>query len=298
MCGIVGLHLRSPALEPELGALLAEMLVAMTDRGPDSAGIAIYQDGTPDAAYRYSLHSGHGSSDWSRLAKQLADQIGTPVQATRVSDAAVFTSNAAPAILLPALNELGEGTNVFSQGRAVQVFKDVGTPEEICNRYEIRSRTGYQGVGHTRMATESAVTTEHSHPFSPAGDLCLVHNGSFSNYATVRRDLIDDGAVFDTDNDSEVAARLIARELAEGKGLGDALKRLLVDLDGFYTLLVTTADEFAVVRDPFACKPAVIAETDDYIAFGSEYRALAGLPGIDRAHVFEPAPEELFVWSR
>jgi len=298
VCGIVGLHLRSPSLEPELGMLLAEMLVAMTDRGPDSAGIAIYEDEKPDTEHRYSLHSGGGSLDWLRLAEQLADQVGADVRAERISDAAVFSSSVAPATFLPALAVASPTVNVFSQGRAVQVFKDVGTPEEICTRYEIRSRTGYQGLGHTRMATESAVTTEHSHPFSPAGDICLVHNGSFSNYASVRRDLIDQGAVFDTDNDSEVAARLIARELSRGKGLGEALERLLDSLDGFYTLLVTTADEFAVVRDPFACKPAVIAETDDYIAFGSEYRALAGLPGIDKARVFEPGPEELFVWSR
>jgi glutamate synthase domain-containing protein 1 len=298
MCGIVGLHLKSPALEPELGQLLAEMLVAMTDRGPDSAGIAIYDDEAARTGYRYSVHSGNGVRDWSRLAEQLTDQVGTPVQARRVSDAAVFMSDAQPDVLLPALDKLGAGIKVFSQGRSVEVFKDVGTPEEICDRYEIRSRTGYQGIGHTRMATESAVTTEHSHPFSPAGDICLVHNGSFSNYATVRRDLMDQGAVFDTDNDSEVAARLIASELEKGKGLGEALEQLMGDLDGFFTLLVTTADEFAVVRDPFACKPAVIAEADDYIAFGSEYRALAALPGIDNAHVFEPAPEELFVWSR
>jgi glutamate synthase domain-containing protein 1 len=210
----------------------------------------------------------------------------------------VFSSDAAPDALLPALREHGPGVNLFSQGRAVEVFKDVGTPTEICHRYEIPSRAGYQGVGHTRMATESAVTTEHSHPFSPADDICLVHNGSFSNYATVRRDLTDQGAVFDTDNDSEVAARLIASERAKGNGLGEALERLMVDLDGFFTLLVTTADEFAVVRDPFACKPAVIAESEGYVAFGSEYRALAGLPGIAEAEVFEPAPEELYVWSR
>jgi len=298
MCGIVGLHLKSPLLEPRLGSLLTEMLVAMTDRGPDSAGIAVYESGSSGGRYRYSLHSEDGTRDWERLATQVADQVGTGVQIRRIADAAVFSSDAAPDILLPALEEHGPGINVFSQGRVVEVFKDVGSPTEICQRYEIPSRTGYQGIGHTRMATESAVTTEHSHPFSPADDICLVHNGSFSNYATIRRDLTDEGAVFDTDNDSEVAARLIASELAKGAGLGEALERLMADLDGFFTLLVTTADEFAVVRDPFACKPAVIAESEEYVAFGSEYRALAGLPGIEKADVFEPAPEELYVWSR
>jgi len=53
-----------------------------------------------------------------------------------------------------------------------------------------------------------------------------------------------------------------------------------------------------VLRDPIACKPAVMAETDDYVAFGSEYRALAVLPGIDEARVFEPEPATVYAWDR
>jgi glutamate synthase domain-containing protein 1 len=225
MCGIVGLHLRDDALVPRLGELLELMLVAMGTRGPDSAGIGVYDD-------------------------------------------------------------------------ELTVRKDVGHPADVAARIGLRGMTGYQAVGHTRMATESAVTVEHSHPFSPAPGLCLVHNGSFSNHATVRRELERDGAVFDTDNDSEVAARYVARRLSEGDDLRSALKHVLSDLDGFFTLLVTTATEFAVVRDSFACKPAVVAETPAYVAFGSEYRALADLPDIDRARVFEPGPQEVLVWSR
>jgi glutamate synthase domain-containing protein 1 len=190
------------------------------------------------------------------------------------------------------------GVQPVSWGETLEVFKDVGSPRQICDRYGIPARSGYQAVGHTRMATESAVTTAHSHPFSPAPDLCLVHNGSFSNYFTVRRDLEAEGERFDTDNDSEVGARLISRRLAEGADLGEALETLMTTLDGFYTLLVSTRDQFAVVRDAAACKPAAIAETDDDVAMASEYRALAGLPGIEKAKVFEPMPEEIHLWSR
>jgi glutamate synthase domain-containing protein 1 len=155
---------------------------------------------------------------------------------------------------------------------------------------------GYQAIGHTRMATESAVTTEHSHPFAVAPDLALVHNGSFSNYATVRRRLEADSISFDTDNDSEVAARYIAREMAAGADLTDALRGVMKVFDGFFTLLVAAERSIAIVRDSFACKPMVVAETADYVAVGSEYVALAELPGIEKADVFEPMPEEIYTW--
>jgi glutamate synthase domain-containing protein 1 len=178
------------------------------------------------------------------------------------------------------------------------LVKDVGAPADICARYGIPGWGGYQGSGHTRMATESAVTTAHSHPFAPAADLALVHNGSFSNYATIRGRLARAGVYCETDNDSEVAARLIATRLAEGSSLEDALRTVLKEMDGFFTLLVTTRTQFAVVRDSFACKPAVIAQTSDYVAMASEYQALTGLPGISDAEVFEPMPEEIHLWSR
>jgi methylamine---glutamate N-methyltransferase subunit A len=185
---------------------------------------------------------------------------------------------------------------MFGHGAAIEVYKDTGPAPAVCARYGVDLMGGYQGVGHTRMATESAVTTEHSHPFAVAPDLALVHNGSFSNYASIRRDLTDAGVRFDTDNDSEVAARYLAIQLAAGADLTEALRRLMKVFDGFYTLLVASRSSLAVVRDSFACKPMVIAQTADYVAVGSEYVALADLPGIEQAEVFEPAPEEIFTW--
>jgi glutamate synthase domain-containing protein 1 len=148
------------------------------------------------------------------------------------------------------------------------------------------------------MATESAVTVLHSHPFVPMRDLCVVHNGSFSNYATVRRFLSAAGVRFDSDNDSEVAARYLARRLQQGDDLEEATRWVMKEMDGFFTLVISTANELSVVRDAFACKPAVVAETDGYVAVASEFRALAELPGIATATVFEPRPEEVYTWSR
>jgi glutamate synthase domain-containing protein 1 len=192
---------------------------------------------------------------------------------------------------------IDSSVRLFGYGPAIEVYKDVGTAAEVCSRYGVTGMGGYQAIGHTRMATESAVTTEHSHPFAVSPDLALVHNGSFSNYASVRRQLAADGIRFDTDNDSEVAARYIAREMSAGADLADALRGVMKVFDGFFTLLVAAGQSLAIVRDSFACKPMVVAETADYVAVASEYVALADLPGVDKAQVFEPMPQEIYTWQ-
>jgi methylamine---glutamate N-methyltransferase subunit A len=300
MCGLIGLHLKDPDLEPHLGELLTMMLAAMTTRGPDSAGLAVYagHSAGPPQALQYSLRCAE-AVDWDQLASDLAAQTAGPVRARPLAgDFAVLTSAADEASFLGALRRTAPHIALAGYGAAMVVVKDVGAPAQICARYGVPGWAGYQGIGHTRMATESAVTTAHSHPFAPAADLALVHNGSFSNYATVRHRLARSGIYCETDNDSEVAARLVAYSMAQGAGLDDALRRVMKEMDGFFTLLVATRTQFAVVRDSFACKPAVIAETGGYVAMASEYQALARLPGIAGAAVFEPAPEEIYVWNR
>jgi methylamine---glutamate N-methyltransferase subunit A len=202
-----------------------------------------------------------------------------------------------PAKARQVLADIDPSVRLFGYGSAIEVYKDVGPAAEVCERYGVPGMAGYQAIGHTRMATESAVTTEHSHPFASAPDLALVHNGSFSNYAGIRRDLRSEGVQFDTDNDSEVAARYIAVQMEAGADLADALRSVLKVFDGFFTLLVTSGETFAVVRDSFACKPMVVAQTPDYVAVASEYVALADLPGVEKAEVFEPMPEEIYTWE-
>src|SRR5690349_5782997 len=244
MCGIVGLHLKNPGLQPRLGELLTEMLEAMTTRGPDSAGIAVYADrdrapagheagprtdqpGQPGQELRYSLRSDE-TIDWDLLAKRIAAETGRDLRVEPLgSDSAVFVSSAAETSFLAAVRRAAPQVTVPGFGRSMVVVKDVGAPAAICARYGIPGWGGYQGIGHTRMATESAVTTAHSHPFAPAADLALVHNGSFSNYATVRGRLARQGIRCDTDNDSEVAARLVASRMAEGADLEEGLRTVL-----------------------------------------------------------------------
>lgn len=312
MCGIVGLHVKNPELYPRLGELLTPMLDCMASRGPDSAGIALYADveradgdGSGREARRGKLRwsvRADAPTDWHAVADRLTRELGVEIGAQQRADGAVLTVPAAGGgsaeRFHSALDAAAPEAIVVGFGTAMEVHKDVGAPIDICERYEVPKRAGYQGMGHTRMATESAVTTDHSHPFAPAADLALVHNGSFSNHASVRRRLEQAGVRSTTDNDSEVAARYIGYQMEQGRDLGDSLRMVLKEFDGFFTLLVTTRTQFAVVRDSFACKPMVVAETPDYVAVASEYHALAGLPGIGAAEVFEPMPEEVHTWTR
>src|SRR6266567_2840696 len=304
MCGIAGLQLRNPGLRPQLGELVVPMLGMLAGRGPDSTGVAIYRDGVPPDRVKYSLRAPRDGYDWDGLAQALQDASADydrgappPEMRRRGRDAVLVTGLPAPR-MQDLLAGIDPSVRLFGFGSAIEVYKDTGAAPDVCGRYRVAQMAGYQAIGHTRMATESAVTTEHSHPFAVAADQALVHNGSFSNYATIRRDLTAQGVRFDTDNDSEVAARFIAAEMASGGAdLAAALRRLMKVFDGFFTLLVASSSSLAVVRDSFACKPMVIAETPDYVAVASEYVALADLPGIEKAAVFEPAPEEIYTWS-
>ncbi len=298
MCGIVGIHLKDPTLQPRLGEFLVPMIEALTGRGPDSAGLAIYDDSVPAGSLRWSLRGPGDGYDWSSLASRLIADLGQQPTVEVKVDVALLSVQASADPVAAWLHDNAPEVSIVGVGQAMTMHKDIGSARQICDRYGIESFGGYQGVGHTRMATESAVTTQHSHPFSPAPDLALVHNGSFSNHASIRRRLADRGVVFETDNDSEVAARYISYRLDEGDTLDDAMRMVVKEFDGFFTLLVTSREEFAVVRDAFACKPLVVAETDAYVAVASEYHALATLPGIENARVFEPQPEEVHSWVK
>jgi glutamate synthase domain-containing protein 1 len=294
MCGIVGLHLKTPAAEHQLGALMIPMLEALARRGPDSTGIATYRHDLAAGEIKCSLRAPGAGYPWPELAAHLEEDLGGRVTVRPRADDAVVVASGPAARVLAALRRLAPDVGVFGHGRAIEVVKDVGEATAVCDRYGLADVSGYQGIGHTRMATESAVTTEHSHPFSVGPDLALVHNGSFSNHRRLARD----GVHCETDNDSEVAARYVAQQVSQGADLADALRMVLKSFDGFFTLLVSTETEFAILRDSFACKPAVVAEHADYVAVASEYIALADLPGITDARVFEPMPEEVHVWSR
>jgi methylamine---glutamate N-methyltransferase subunit A len=297
VCGIVGFSCRTNRYQHALGELFVPMLDALATRGPDSAGVAIYSKSPPVAGSKYSLRAPGPNWPWDDVVAGLREANDIAVELQRRGPDAVVITETGVDELRGALAQVDPAVTIFGFGTAMEVFKGVGPARDVCERYGVGQMTGYQALGHTRMATESAVTIAHSHPFCPAADLALVHNGSFSNYATLRRELEDEGVVCETDNDSEVAARFVSVEMSAGASLEEALRSVLKRFDGFFTLLLATEREFAIVRDSFACKPMVVAETADYVAVGSEFVALAELPGIDDARVFEPAPEEVYSWA-
>ena len=297
MCGIVGLFLKDKGLEPHLGAMLSTMLVTMTDRGPDSAGIAIY-GGSENNEAKITIQSATPAKDFAGLQAELDVTLGQAISIEIKSTHAVITL---PRDKLEegraALSELRPNIRIMSSGDAIEIYKETGLPRDVVQRFGVAGMSGTHGIGHTRMATESAVTTLGAHPFSTGSDQCLVHNGSLSNHNNLRRELKYQGMRFETENDSEVAAAYLTAEMAKGKNLGAALEGAVGDLDGFFTFVVGTKSGFGVLRDAIACKPAVMAETDQYVAFGSEYRALVSLPGIEDARVWEPEPATVYFWE-
>jgi glutamate synthase domain-containing protein 1 len=289
MCGIVGLFCKSSELEPRLGELLSAMLVQMSDRGPDSAGVAVYRDPAPDGLTKLTLYTTDESFDWGAVGGELVDM--------RARHAVVLVEGDADEAEARVRDRFPE-LRVMSAGRVIEIYKEVGRPREFARAFRLDDFHGSHGLGHTRMATESRVTTAGSHPFSTGRDLCLVHNGSLSNHNRLRENLRREGLSFATDNDTEVAAAYLTWRIHEGDTLGAALESCLRALDGFYTFLVGTADGFAVLRDPIACKPAVLAETDDWVAMASEYRAIAVLPGAADARIWEPEPTVVYAWEK
>jgi len=289
MCGIVGLFCKNPELENDLGVYLSAMLVQMDDRGPDSAGVAIYRDPVPAGRSKLTLYSKDPHEDWEGLDVELVE--------TRALHAVVVADGDAEEIASRIRADRSD-IRVMSAGSVIEIYKEVGRPKAFAEAFRLAELAGTHGLGHTRMATESRVTTEGSHPFSTGHDLCLVHNGSLSNHNRLRVELRREGIEFATDNDTEVAAGYLTWRLREGATLQQALEGCLDELDGFYTFLVGTADGFAVLRDPIACKPAVLAETDDWVAMASEWRALAVLPGAADATMWEPEPCVVYAWEK
>jgi glutamate synthase domain-containing protein 1 len=291
------LYTKSATLREQLGTHLSSMLEQLSDRGPDSAGVAFYRDPAPSGWCKVSLHSPSPKVDWEAVRVELEVEFGEAlppgVRATHAVFVIAAEADAAQAWLVDRHPEL----TVMSAGRTIEIYKEAGLPTRFIERFGLAEISGSHALGHTRMATESRVTTEHSHPFSTGLDLCLVHNGSLSNHNRLRRSLEREGIRFRTDCDSEVAAGYLTWKLREGASLEQALESCLDDLDGFYTFAVGTADGFAVLRDPIACKPAVMAETDEWVAMASEYRAIAVLPGAEDAVTWEPAPGHVYSWG-
>jgi methylamine---glutamate N-methyltransferase subunit A len=297
MCGIVGLYLKNPKLQGKLGAMFKPMIIEMTNRGPDSAGVAIYRNRVKKNQIKFSLAHDDANYDWKKVDTGLEKALKCEATIKKIGNHCIMVTNAKEAAVVKWLKAQHPKVRVVGSGHTIEIFKEVGLPANVYDKFDLDKAKGTHIIGHTRMATESAVTTAGSHPFATGADLCLVHNGSLSNHNRLRENLKKEGMEFQTENDTEVAAAYMTWKLRSGASLKQALEDGIKDLDGFYTFLVGTADGFAVVRDPIACKHAVLAETEDWVAMATEYRAIAHLPGADAAKIWEPAPTTIYTWG-
>ena len=297
MCGIIGLFLKDKKLNCNLGSMLSSMLNTMSDRGPDSSGLAIYNCRDIDKI-KLTLRSENHQEDFKEIRKELLQKLKLKFSLREHFNHIVLTVNKEDVNQVESfLKKSFSNLSLMSLGENIEIFKEVGLPKNLIQKFDINDMSGTHGIGHTRMATESAVTTLGAHPFSTGPDQCLVHNGSLSNHNQLRQKLISEGMEINTENDTEVAATYLSLQIKKGKTLEQSLELALSDLDGFYTFLVGTKDGFGVLRDPISCKPAVMAENDYYVAFGSEYRAFANLPEINHAKIWEPEPATVYFWN-
>ena len=297
MCGIVGLYLKNPKLKSKLGAMFKPMLIEMTNRGPDSAGVAIYRNPTKKAETKFSLAHDDASYNWKSVVSGLNKALKAKSSGKKIGNHFILVTTAKETAAVAWFKQHHAAVRVVGSGHSIEIFKETGLPANVYEKFDLDHASGTHIIGHTRMATESAVTTAGSHPFATGADLCLVHNGSLSNHNRLRETLRKEGMEFQTENDTEVAAAYMTHKLRTGSTLKQALESSLTDLDGFFTFLVGTGDGFAVVRDPIACKHAVMAETDDWVAMATEYRAIAHLPGADKAKIWEPEPSKVYSWG-
>ncbi len=297
MCGIVGLYLKNPRLQSRLGEMFEPMIIEMTNRGPDSAGVAIYRNPVKKNQTKFSLAHDDPGYEWKKLDTGLERALKCDATIRKIGNHCILVTTAKEAAVVKWLKAHHPAVRVVGSGQTIEIFKEVGLPANVYDKFDLDGAKGTHMIGHTRMATESAVTTAGSHPFATGADLCLVHNGSLSNHNRLRENLRKEGMEFQTENDTEVAAAYMTWKLRNGSTLKQALEDGIRDLDGFYTFLVGTADGFAVVRDPIACKHAVLAETDDWVAMATEYRAISHLPGADDAKIWEPEPATVYTWG-
>ena len=301
MCGIVGYLDRSGSDQAPIGDILVQMLTTLSCRGPDSAGVAIYGE-SRESNLLLRIKLGE-RGDFQEEGAELTERIGglVPVVQQDVSSdylRLVLGPVADPEGAIGQIQGLSQDLELVSAGRQLEIIKQVGSPANLDRSYSVTSLKGSHGLGHTRLSTESRVDLSHSQPFWAQGvpDVATVHNGHITNYHKLRRQYEQRGVRFFTENDSEIIGIYLRDQLSRGRTLEGALSNSLDDFDGSFCYLVATRDSLAYVKDRFALKPLMVAESTDWIGIATEEIALrACLPG--EFEVYEPGARGLALWS-
>ena len=134
------------------------------------------------------------------------------------------------------------------------------------------------GIGHTRWATHGGPTDGNAHPHrgGEGGRLALIHNGIIENFHALKRELEDDGVEFDSETDTEVAAKLVGREYDRGSDLTSAMRTVVNRLEGAFTLLAVHADSPGVVVGARRNSPLVVGIGEGENFLGSDVAAFIG----------------------
>jgi methylamine---glutamate N-methyltransferase subunit A len=299
MCGIVGFF-RKTAEDTPVGCRILGMLNALACRGPDSAGVALYGPASPTGWVLQVKLGDRGDLD--EMAAQVEAVVRAMAQPANAMRHLAFWSCKLPASasldkITREVEKIRGDLEVVSAGEKLRIVKQIGSPRELNANYEVDQFQGSHGLGHTRLSTESIVDLSHSQPFWSHGypDLAIVHNGHITNYHQLRRQYEQSGVRFYTENDSEVIAIYLARQLRRGLDLEQALKGMLRDLDGSFSCLAATGTEFGFAKDAFAFKPLVFTETEEFVAVATEEVAIrSALAGNYR--VREAQIKDVRVW--
>jgi methylamine---glutamate N-methyltransferase subunit A len=302
MCGIAGILYKTDSDERDIGRALIDMLDGCQHRGPDSTGFALYHEsnGGRELRLRFIVGENGDSAETVERIREKLDELGAEtLDEERVGSTAGFTVRYT-GDMKELSYELEHVGTLVSVGESLDILKDVGGAHDVDDTYHVAGFTGTHGIGHVRLATESDVTPDRSHPFWATGfaDVAIVHNGQITNYWKMRRRLEKRGMEFHTDNDSELIAVYLADKLEQGVPLAEALESSIRDMDGTFSFLVSTKDEIGYAKDNLAAKPMVMYEDDQLVAIASEEVSLNKLfPGRSLVTA-EPAPGTYRTWRR
>lgn len=283
MCGIAGRILNQAG---RVGEDLVNLMDAQSHRGADSTGFAIYGPPRSDGYIvramgfdRRRLESDledfrlilrQHNSDW------LEDPSWNNSSDAHYSVRMVIEDPADLPAWVHRADEISAQLEIQSVGRSLEIIKDTGDASAVADRHGVRDMIGTHGLGHARLATESSVLPNASHPFwaRPFPDVAIVHNGQITDYYTWRERLQRDGYRFLTENDSELLAVWVSDQMSKGLTQEQALKKSIGSIDGVFTFLISNVDSMGFAKDRFAMKPLVTVEDNGELAAATEEQAV------------------------
>ena len=283
MCGIAGRILTAPG---HVGADLVDLMDAQEHRGADSTGFAIF---TPPRETGYVLrgmgfNKARQDADLDEFEALLKTHgsalLAEPKIVSDDSRHYCFRMEIADPVALKAwvrdADDLTDHIEIQSCGRSLEIIKDIGGAEQVSEKHGVRDMIETHGLGHARLATESSVLPNASHPFwaRPFSDVAIVHNGQITDYFTWRDRLTRMGYRFLTENDSELIAVWVSDQMRAGLTMEQALRKSITSIDGVFTYMIATPDGIGFAKDRFAMKPLVVVNENGDLAAATEEQAV------------------------